>query len=231
MKARKLLFGVVTLLVAMLGLASPAHALFINELRCDSADNVIKCSVFYSSVDVDPKSLGFGQVTVSWTGGPNPPTLKVAPRDGVNQQNYSFRCVPALFFGTPIGVSVILEQGERGLFSLDTRGKDVQCVGSFFRGLFALVCEPTPTALALLPNGNYIVCHTAWAPDGSAAAVRWVAPSQRAPVVSTNSAEGWTRAVFNCNNPGGPDQTFSSFVEVTDASGTMRSSATIPCGW
>jgi hypothetical protein len=50
-------------------------------------------------------------------------------------------------------------------------------------------------------------------------------------VVTTNAAQGWSIATFDCNDPGGGGLTFSSFVSVTDAAGTMTTGYTIPCGW
>lgn len=224
MRSRNFVLGCFTALVALLGLVSPAHAVRVADLKCTSASNMVTCSMAVADVDTSGGREG-GPVTINWTSG------GAYPEGSKNKTIHSFRCAPRIFDGIGILVRVTVQQGI-GPSAFDDDFVFVTCVGSFFRGLFSLICEPTPTALALVPNGNYIVCHTAWSPDGSEASVRWVSQqAQRAPAVTTNSAEGWTRATFNCNNPGGPDLTFNSFAEVTDASGTMRSNATIPCGW
>ncbi|HEX6682297.1 MAG TPA: hypothetical protein VF062_05855, partial [Candidatus Limnocylindrales bacterium] len=94
----------------------------------------------------------------------------------------------------------------------------------------SIFCQP---ALSFgLPNGEYFVCAVQWRNDGSPTTAQWVNPqAQRQPVVTTNSAERWSRATFNCNDPGGGGFTFSSHVVVTGATGTMTTPYTIPCGW
>jgi hypothetical protein len=212
-RVKRFIVGAATVLVAVLGPSSAAHAdntpPEITSLECESASNTITCTVQFVG----------GPSTIEWFGGPK------AARD-LNKGRRTFRCGPRLF-GLNYKVEVRVTTPGVGF---DTEVKRLPCNGQASPRTSAIFCEPTPTVG--LPNGTYFVCDVVWGGDGSAATAQWVNPqAKRRPAVTVNSDEGWTTATFDCNNPGGPDLTFGSYVSITDAAGTMTTPATIPCGW
>lgn len=85
-----------------------------------------------------------------------------------------------------------------------------------------------------MPRGTgYVQCTATWDGGVDPSSARWLSPrARRQPVVTTDPISRITTAAFDCNNPGGPELTFTTQVVVTDSLGTFASSAmTIPCGW
>jgi hypothetical protein len=210
MPGKRLIVVALTLLVAVLGLSSAAHATTPSvSLDCSSVNKQINCTA---------NITGSGELEIIWEKGGATPELSR------NRTTHSFRCF-AGFFNLPYAVKVRVKgHGEATAFT-SVRCDDVP----FIRLLSAISCQPSLTALAGVRGGNYIICDILWSND-SPATVQWVSQN-RQPVVTTNSDERWSRASFDCNNPGGPDLTFFASVRVTDAAGSMSTPATIPCGW
>ncbi|MEV4898929.1 hypothetical protein AB0K48_57360 [Nonomuraea sp. NPDC055795] len=90
----------------------------------------------------------------------------------------------------------------------------------------SFTCGPQPLGV------NYVLCEAVWAGGVDPVTAEWFSPrARRQPVVNTDAAARRTTAAFDCNNPGGPELTFTTLVTVTDAIGSRASVSTIPCGW
>ncbi|MBB5077790.1 hypothetical protein [Nonomuraea endophytica] len=90
----------------------------------------------------------------------------------------------------------------------------------------SFTCGPQPRGV------NYVLCEAVWAGGVDPVTAEWFSPrARRQPVVNTDAAARRTTAAFDCNNPGGPELTFTTLVTVTDALGSRASVSTIPCGW
>jgi hypothetical protein len=216
MKGTRLILTAITALVAVLGLPSAAHAdpepAPVIALSCTSVSEQINCSVAITGAGPTP--------SIEWMGGPSPSSFQ-------NKTTFSFRCSVGLI-NLPYTVSVKVER-IRNQTPKAISSQDVTCDGvAFLRRIFPILCQASATVGR--PNGLYFICDILWSNDGSPATVRWVSPrANRQPVVSTT--DRWSTATFDCNNPGGPDLTYTAYVTVTDATGTMQTPATIPCGW
>jgi hypothetical protein len=223
MRGRGLILGVVTTLVAVLGFSSAAHAdpeRPTVSFDCTSQNQVINCRAMITS---DPAG---GPVEIVWRVG------SMVQASSTN--TVSFRCTKSPIFSFDAAVTISISQRFSGQTLTNFAFREVVCddpISMTPRRLFPIFCQLARTGG--LPGGLYFICDILWKSTDSQATVQWVSPgAQRQPVVSTDSTYRRSQAVFDCNvYSGGPDFTFTAFVRVTDASGTMTTPATIPCGW
>ncbi|GII03707.1 hypothetical protein [Planobispora takensis] len=119
-----------------------------------------------------------------------------------------------------IGHTLTFSNGETGA------GTRVTTCQNRTASITSFTCGP-------LPRGTgYILCEAVWTGGVDPVTADWSSPrARRQPVVTTDPIARRTTAAFDCNNPGGPDLTFTTLVTVTDAVGSRASVSTIPCGW
>ena len=229
MRSRRLIIGVVTVLVAvLLGPATAAQAFPESSLSCTSESNFVFCELtvqqFRGTPGVD--------YNIEWQeGGP-------ARDQDADSKFRSFHCSAlAASLGRNVRVTVVITPKPRNGSSF-AHFANVKCNGNLFGAntdaeVCPTRCQPTLTALAGLPGGRYIVCDVVFASNtGSCPAIRWVAFGGTEPAVSIDCAEGWTSATFDCNvYDGGPDYSFSAYPLLTFPSRIMQPALTIPCGW